>query len=63
MELEQPDIADDGACGEVDVTRHLRDHLECAARLASMQDLTVVGHLVRMALLALSGGAPPGDAR
>ena len=43
------------AFADTDATRHLRDHLECAHKLAHSQKLAVVQYLVQMAILALSG--------
>ncbi len=45
--------------GEADATRHLRDHLECARKLAQTQDVPVVQYLIQMAILALSGCPAP----
>ncbi len=59
MELRERDSGKPQGFGEVDATRHLRDHLECASKLAQTQNLPVVQYLVQMAILALSGSPPP----
>jgi hypothetical protein len=61
MELRQVDTGKIAAFAEADATRHLRDHLECAQKLARSQDLPVVHYLVEMAILALSYRAAPSD--
>lgn len=48
--------------GEADATRHLRDHLECAQKLARSQNLHVIHYLIEMAILALSYRGTPPDA-
>lgn len=63
MELRQVDTSTIVGFGEADATRHLRDHLECAQKLARTQDLPVVHYLVQMAILALSYRAAPSNRR
>ncbi len=59
MELTQLESVKTGTFGDADATRHLRDHLECAHKLAQGQDLPVVQYLVQMAILAVSGCPAP----
>ena len=61
MELTQRETGKLVGFGEADATRHLRDHLECAQKLARSQDVPVVHYLVQMAILALSCHAAPSD--
>ena len=63
MELRQVDTGNIVSFGEADATRHLRDHLECARKLARSQDLPVVHYLVEMAILALSYRTAPSEQR
>lgn len=61
MELRQVDTGKIVGYGEADATRHLRDHLECAQKLAITQNMPVVHYLVQMAILALSCRTTPSD--
>jgi hypothetical protein len=54
MELGRADSCEPADFGEANATRHLRDHLECAQKLARSHDLPVVHYLIEMAILALS---------
>jgi hypothetical protein len=63
MELRQVDSGNIVNFGEADATRHLRDHLECAQKLAGSHDLPVVRYLVEMAILALSYRTSPIEQR
>jgi hypothetical protein len=59
MELGPADGDKTREFSEADATRHLRDHLECAQRLARGQNLHVIDYLIDMAILALSYHGPP----
>lgn len=59
MELRRLQSGNARTFGEADAILHLRDHLECADKLAQSQDLPVVQYLIRMAILALSGHPAP----
>ncbi len=54
MDARRIDRGQNADFSSADATKHLRDHLECALRLARGRDLRVIQYLIQMAIRALS---------